>query len=229
MYEDALLEMQNNALTRQNKSLLEMQPFMLESLGLRRNSATGQLERIPDTSQQDPFLNRFKLDQKARLLGNYTSPQMEQGILSWKNRFNLNDPQAKTEFEKNAAILNEGINRGALESGANLISQREGLLSNLKARQAGELSNINAPDMKMITGIQAALQPYQSIKERNFMRQQQSDYNRRSEQQSKAQLMSTAFGLAGAVAGNFLFPGVGGMIGGGLTGGLLGGLLGDLF
>lgn len=191
-YYDELVGMQGSALDRSNKNLLAMQPFMLESLVLKRNPATGKIERITDTSTQDPFLNRFKLDQKSRLLGTYKSPQMETGLLSWANKMPINtNTQAKAEYDTNAAILREGINRGGLESGANLLSQREGLLSNLKARNTGNYANMGESDMKLISGISGALSPYQAMREQLQNEQMQSDANRSQRRAGNMQLAGT--------------------------------------
>lgn len=190
-YEDELLGMQGSTLDKSNKNLLAMQPFMLESLGLKRNPATGQIERVTDTSVQDPFLQRFKTDQKARLLGIYKSPQMEEGLLSWKNKFNPSNPEGMKEFDTNADILREGINRGGLESGANLLSQREGLLSNLKARDTGNYGSMGEADMKLLSGISTALQPYSVAREQLQNSQMQDDANRAGKKAGKTQAAAT--------------------------------------
>lgn len=187
LYEDQLLEMQGNELARQNKSLKDMQPFMLESLGLRRN-ASGMIERIPDISTQDPFLSRFKSDQMNRLKGTYTSPQMEEGLLKWAGKMPVNtNTQAKEEYDRNAAILREGINRGGLESGANLLSQREGLLSNLKARDTDRYKNTSANDLQLLSGIGSALQPYMALREQQFSRDLQDEQNRANKKAATTQ------------------------------------------
>ena len=167
--EDELLGLQADALRRSNLSLRQLKPFTLGNMGLEYD-ATGKLVRMPSSPTADPFLTNFKEAQKQRLLGTYTSPQMETGLLKARMELPTNTNstigrQAADEYDKNAGILREGINRGELESGANLISQREGLLSNLKARNADSYANMNAADMKLISGIQGALSPYQAMRE----------------------------------------------------------------
>ncbi len=198
-YEDALLDMQHRSLERQNKSLTDMQPFMLESLGLRRNAA-GMIERIPDTSTQDSFLARFKSDQAQRLKGTYKSPQMEEGLLKWADKMPVNtNRQAREEYDTNAAILREGINRGGLEYGANLLSQREGLLSNLKARDTDRYKNANANDLQLLGGISTALQPYQALREQQFSKDMQDQQNRATKRAGQYQVAGSAIGLIAAI------------------------------
>ncbi len=191
--ENDLLNLQADALRRSNLTLRELKTLTLETLGLKYD-ANGVLQRMPISETQDPFLANFKEAQKQRLLGTYESPQMEQSLLSARLNLpsHLNSTigrQATEEYDKNAGILREGINRGALESGANLISQREGLLSNLKARNAESYGNMNAADMKLISGIQGALSPYQTLRDQ-ALASSMNDANIKS--QRKAQNMQLA-------------------------------------
>ena len=202
--ENDLLELQAQALRRSNLSLRELKPFTLGNLGLQYD-ANGVLQRMPFSETQDPFLTNFKEVQKQRLLGTYKSPQMEEGLLRAKFNLpsNLNSTigrQSAEEYVKNAGILREGINRGGLESGANLISQREGLLSNLKARNAESFGNMNAADMKLLSGIQGALSPYQVAREQ-AMGSRMNDENIRSQRRAQnMQLAGTAVAVIATVA-----------------------------
>ena len=198
--ENELLRLQAQALRRSNLSLRELKPLTLETLGLRYD-ANGVLQRMPISETEDSFLTRFKKDQKKRLLGTYTSPQMEQGLLKARMELPTNTNstigrQATDEYVKNAGILREGINRGGLESGANLISRREGLLSNLKARGSENYTNMNAADMKLISGIQAALSPYQALRDEQ-LQSSMSSANIRS--QRRAQNMQLAGTVISAI------------------------------
>lgn len=169
--ENELTEIQGQALRRSRLGLQDLKPFTLEALGLRYD-VNGKVERIPSQDIADPFLVNFKEAQKQRLLGTYRSPQMETGLLSYKNSLPATGStignQANEIYNRNEGILREGINRGGLQSGANLIAQREGLLSNLNARGAENYAGMNNADMKLISGIQSALAPYQAIREQAF-------------------------------------------------------------
>lgn len=201
-YEEQLLNMQAENLARQNKSLTDFQPLMLESLGLRRNAA-GTLERAPTTTTEDPFLSRFTLDQKQRLLGTYRSPQMEASLSAYKSNLPAAGTtvgnQASGLYDTNAAILREGINRGGLESGANLMSQREGLLSNLQARNTDQYGNMNASDLKMLGGIQNALGPYQALRQMQQQKDMQDAQNKATEKAGQYQMAGSVIGLIGTI------------------------------
>ena len=179
--------MQADNLRRQRGRREDFQPLILNSLELKRNEVTGKIERLPDTSLADPFLSKFQTDQKERLTGTYRSPQMEGALFSYQTGLpseGTSGVQSRNIYNKNAAILREGINRGGLESGANLISQREGLLSNLKARGMENYKNVNNSDLQLLSGIQNAMAPYQAIREQ-AMATEINDKNIRSQKRAQ--------------------------------------------
>lgn len=194
-YYDELMGMQNAILDRSNRNLTDMQPFMLKAAGLRRNPATGKIEEIPGAN--DPFLQRFKTDQIARFKGEYKSPQMETGLLSWKDKLNAGGTQGNAEYDTNAAILREGINRGGLESGANMLAAREGLLSAIQARDVGKYANFGAADIQLLSRISGALSPYQLAMEQAQNERMQSDANRAGRRAGNMQIAGTV--VAGTI------------------------------
>ena len=200
--EDILLSMQAENLRRQNKRLKDFEPLTLETMGLFRNPLTNKVERKTDTATVDPYLARFKRDQGERLLGAYRSPQMEDALKIYRDRLptgGTTGNQAKAYYDTNAAILREGINRGGLEAVSNLISQREGLLSNLAARETEKYGNVNASDLKLLSGIQSALQPYQMLKEQQLERDMQDAQNKATKKAGQYQLYGSVLTLAAAI------------------------------
>lgn len=201
-YEDKLLNMQASNLRRQRSRLQDLEPFTLESLGITRDPVTGKLIRMAGTDTIDPFLARFKTDQENRLLGTYKSPQMENALFSYSTKLpttGTSGNQARAIYDTNAGILREGINRGGLESGANLLSQREGLVSNLAARKTEDYKNLNASDLRLLSGIQNALGPYQSIREQQFASDMQEKQNRATKRAGQYQLAGSVIGLIAAI------------------------------
>jgi len=185
-----LERLQGGALKRSNDNLTQLQPFMLENLGFTRD-AQGNLVRMPTSTTEDPFLARGKSDQIKRLNNTYRSPQMEDSLLKMRGNVPRGTPvseQAEGLYDRNEGILREGINRGGLLSGEKFNTDREGLISNIKARKSDQFSNMNAGDMKLISGIGEALQPYQQLREMAFNKNMQDASNDASEKAAQYQL-----------------------------------------
>lgn len=210
--EQEILDLQLQQLRAAGLSIEEIQPFLLENLGLRRTEE-GTLERIqrPEDELEQLLTERALTAARGELP---VSPGLEADIArqrasteeALRRKFgptfqaSTGGLELESRFSRQANLLREESRRGALGQATQLAGGRLGLLSDIGARQFGQLQGFQAPRLGLLGAAGGALQPLQ------FQRGLEQDISLQNVL-NQAQFGSDVFGLIGTAGGAALGAG----------------------
>ncbi len=212
------LEMERKQLQLLESQMAEQQklkPFLYESMGLRENPETGELERVPE--QKDELTRLYEERQLQALKGELpVSPALEAELQNEYKKVNEDltrrlgpnwqlstaGQQAMGEFKKRAELLREEARRGQISVGEGLLASRIGLLSDLGQRDYNRLLSVGNRTYPLMSAYQSALSPYQ----RERMLQQQLGFQAAMQSAAnKAEMIGDILELGGTVGGMYLY------------------------
>lgn len=205
---------QVESLQDQQKLDAELQPFVLESMGLMRNAA-GQIEKIPPPALTPEQLKQKELDDlykehltaaaEGRLpvdLATENTLNEQQRLLSEGMSRNLgtnwreSTPGVLSEgkYMLSSEATKEAARHGDLTTAAGLLNQRQASLSDITQRQLGGLQGMGGPAYSLANSYGTAQQPYLFQGLLNTQLQNQLSANQAADTAGK-------YGLIGSVAG----------------------------
>ncbi len=213
--EQAILNLQLEALTGAEAERAEFAPFVLEELGFGR-TPEGDLVRMdrPGDELQGLLLERALEGARGEV-----SPAVAADIAADRERqeealrrqfgpgfrASTGGLEQENRFNRQANIIREEARRAGLGQAVGLLGQRQGLLSGLMQQRLGNLQGVSAPRFGLLSAAAGAQQPFQFERSLQFQAGQQ-------EAADKARLTSDIGGLLGLGIGAF----AGGPVGAGV-------------
>lgn len=215
--EQALLDEQLTLAEQQAKFEQDIQPFLLESMGLRYNAA-GVLEKIPEVeAPPDELVTLYQSYLDQALAGEIpTSLSTENSIaentaimnenLSRRlgSGYNESTPGLETmgKFMASAEGMREGERQDLINMYSGLLQQRQAMLSDLGYSEAGLLQGVGSPNYSLMQAYTQAQQPYTYQNTLNNQVAMQEIANKSSATQGGYQLAGVSGGLLGGYAYN---------------------------
>ncbi len=198
----------------------ELQPFILESMGLRYG-ADGKLEKIPpapltpeqqaDKALEDLYKEHLSAAMEGRLpvdLGTQKTLERQEeefnegmsrkGGRMWRE--GTPGIRQQGNFMLTSEATKEASRHGDLNTAAGLLNQRQASISDLTQRQLGGLEGMGGPTYSLVNSYGAGQQPYLFQGLLNTRMANQDSANRAADTAGKYGLLATGIG-AGAYYG----------------------------
>ena len=162
----AIMSQQRGRLAKQRGLTNELKPFLYKRMGIEIG-ADGVLRKTPK-GPEDPLVAAYKSRQQAALEGGVVSPGLERGLAGIRSKFAGRTGTIGQQTEQGLGtmenVLRDRAIKNQLGMGEQMLESREGLLSNIEARKAMGMQNMDT-NAKLSQMYGPLLAPYQNVRQ----------------------------------------------------------------